>query len=58
LFLINSLKEKTTFRLIRETLEEGKEVYALDMAIDNKTHNSMLISKGAYPIRKVKDLKK
>lgn len=57
IFLINSLKEKITFKLIRKTLEEGKEVYALNKIMDNKTHNDILISKGAYPINEIENLK-
>lgn len=57
LFLINSLKEETAFKIIRNSLEENKEVYAWNKLKDNKTHNTVLIKNGAYAINDIKELK-
>ncbi len=57
LFLINSLKDETAFKIIRDSLEENKEVYAWNKTKDNKTHNSILIKNGAYAINDIEELK-
>ena len=56
LLLLNSLKERELFMIIANTIHEGKEVYCL---YDNnsKSHNSVLIEKGAYGINKLSEIK-
>ncbi len=58
LFLINSLKEKETFSIISETLEEERDVFCLGERIDSRSHNKILIEKGAIKITKLEELKK
>ncbi|NQX83149.1 MAG: DNA-processing protein DprA [Mycoplasmataceae bacterium] len=58
MFLINTLKEKMTFKLIADTIDEKKEIFCFDKNIDNKSHNQILISKGAYAINDIKEIKK
>lgn len=57
MFLINSLKEKTTFKLIADTIEEKREIFCYNKSIDSKSHNQILINKGAYAIDKIKEMK-
>lgn len=57
IFLINSLKEKTTFKLISDVINENREVFCYNKDIDNKTHNLILINKGACAINEIKELK-
>ncbi len=58
LYLINSLKNKITFKLISETIDEKRDIYCYARDITPKSHNSVLINKGAYGIISVKELKK
>lgn len=57
IFLLNSLKEEVTFKLIGDVIDEGKDVFCYKNKIDNKSHNLILISKGAYAINKIKEIK-
>ncbi len=55
--LINSLKEKVTFKLISNAIDEGRRIYCYNDDIDKKSHNTILISKGAYAINSMYDIK-
>lgn len=57
LYLINSTKDAITFKLISETIDDRGDVYCFAKDIDKKSHNTILISKGAYGIINVKELK-
>ncbi len=56
--LLNSLKEKITFKFISEAIDERKTIYCYEPKIDVKSHNNILISKGAYAITKLKETRK
>gem|GEM_PF-2114460 len=58
LFLISSLKERITFRIITNVIDENKEVFCYNKNIDKKSHNTFLINKGACSIDKLKEIKK
>ncbi len=55
--LLNSLKEKITFKLVSNAIDEKRRIYCFKDEVDEKSHNSMLISKGAYAINKIKEIK-
>ncbi len=55
--LLNSLKERITFKLIADTIDEGRHIYCYDIEVDDKSHNTILISKGAYAITNMNDIK-
>ncbi len=55
--LLNSLKERITFSLIANAIDESKLIYCYEEEVDTKSHNTILISKGAYAINSMKDLK-
>lgn len=57
MFLLNSLKEKMTFKLIADTIDEKREIFCYNKEVDNKSHNSILINKGAYAINNIKEIK-
>lgn len=57
MFLLNSLKERTTFKLIANTIDEKREVFCYNKIIESKSHNSILIEKGAYGIEDIKEIK-
>lgn len=57
MFLLNSLKERITFKLIADTIDDGRQIYCYEKQIDNKSHNSILISKGAYAINRIDNIK-
>ncbi len=55
--LLNSLKERITFKLIADTIDEARPIYCYEVEIDKKSHNNILISKGAYAINSMEDIK-
>ncbi len=55
--LLNTLKERITFKFISEALDEKRKVFCIENKIDTKSQNFMLISKGAYAINKLKETK-
>lgn len=55
--LLNSIRERTTFRLISEAIDANKKIYCFKEELDKKSHNTMLISKGAYGISNIEDIK-
>ncbi len=57
MIVINSLKDKITFKLIFDAIEERRRIYCYNGVIDKKSHNSILISKGAYAINSMYDIK-
>ncbi len=57
LFLLNTLKERLTFKLISSTIDQQRRVYCYNEIIDSESHNSVLVSKGAYAITNMKQIK-
>lgn len=56
IFLLNSLKEKITFETIANTIDLKRDVFCYNKHINNKSHNSILISKGAIPVKNIKEI--
>ncbi len=56
LFLLNTLKEKITFKIIADAIDENKDIFCYDKEIDSRSHNTILINKGAYAINKIKEI--
>lgn len=56
LYLINSTRDRITFELISEAIDDRGDVYCLAKDLDKKSHNIILISKGAYSVNRIKDL--
>ena len=56
IFLISTLKEKLTFKIIADTIDEKKEIFCYNKNVDNKSHNSILINKGANGINNMKEI--
>ncbi len=56
--LLNSLKERVTFKFIAEALDENRYINCYEGKIDVKSHNNILISKGAYAITKLMETKR
>lgn len=56
LFLINSSKEKMTFKIIADTIDENRNIFCYNKNIDTKSHNMILIEKGAYSIKEIEEL--
>ncbi len=54
--LLNSLKERITFKLVAQAIDEGRKIHCYEKEIDNKSHNTILISKGAYAINSMSDI--
>ncbi len=57
MLLLNSLKERITFKLIADSIDEGRDIYCYEKEVDNKSHNTILISKGAYAINSIYKMK-
>ncbi len=57
LYLINTEKEPTTFKLISDTIDDRRDIYCYAKDVNEKSHNTNLISKGAYGIINIKELK-
>ncbi len=57
IFLLNTIKEKVTFNLISNVIDESRDVYCYNKKIDEKSHNLTLINKGAYAINNLKEMK-
>ncbi len=57
IFLISTLKEKITFKIIADTIDEKRDVFCYNKNIDEKSHNSILINKGANGIEKIEEIK-
>ncbi len=55
--LLNTLKERLTFKLISSTIDQQRKVYCYNEIIDSESHNSVLVSKGAYAITNMKQIK-
>ncbi len=58
IFLLNTLKEKLTFKIIADAIDDSKEIFCYEKSVDTKSHNTILINKGAYAINKITDIKK
>jgi DNA processing protein len=56
IFLLSTLKERMTFKIISDTIEEKRDVYCFNEKIDDKSHNEILISKGAIGIKSLKKI--
>lgn len=57
LFLINSLKNIDLFKIIAESIEQGKEIFCLkSQKNDINNHNNILIEKGAIEILKIPNI--
>ena len=56
IFLITSLKEKMTFKIIADTIDEKRDVFCYNKNIDVKSHNSILIEKGAEHIETMEEI--
>ena len=57
LYLINTEKDRITFRMLSDTIDERRDVVCYAKDINKKSHNTHLISKGAYGIINIKELK-
>lgn len=57
LYLLNSSKDAVTFRMISETINDKKDVFCYNEDVSERSHNTVLISKGAYAIDHIKELK-
>lgn len=57
LLLSNSIKEKITFKFISDTIDQNRKIYCYSNAEDERSHNSILISKGAYAITNITNIK-
>lgn len=58
MFLINTLKEKLMFKMISAAIDDKIRIFCYDKDIDKESHNSVLISKGAYAINRIKETTK
>ncbi len=50
MFIINSLKERVTFQLISNAIDDKKKIYCYNGIKEDKSHNDILISKGAHSL--------
>lgn len=56
LYLLNSLRDLITFKLISKAIDDKIGVYCYAKDITEQSHNSILISKGAYGINEIEEL--
>ncbi|BDU67704.1 MAG: DNA processing/uptake protein [Candidatus Tyloplasma litorale] len=57
LFLLNSTKDPITFKLIAKCIDFHKNIFCFNKNIDTKSHNLVLIKKGACGIEGMKEIK-
>lgn len=58
LYLLNSEREPITFKLISEAIDDRREIFCYEKDVTRRSHNTILISKGAHAVNEIKELSK